>query len=118
LKPEARDRGKTVAQCLELEAKKIQSAAQHAKRIALDERGQLWTTQKLAQNMKRWRDDAEDVAFIIGSADGLAPEIKQNASRLLSLSPLTLPHGLARLLLVEQLYRSISILNGLPYHRE
>ena len=68
--------------------------------------------------MHSWRRDGRDVAFVIGGADGLAPELKKDAGLLWSLSPLTLPHGLVRVILAEQLYRAASILTGHPYHRE
>ena len=58
------------------------------------------------------------MAFVIGSADGLAPSVKRGAAALVALSALTLPHGLVRVLLAEQLYRAASVLTGHPYHRE
>ena len=66
----------------------------------------------------RWRDSALDAAFVIGSADGLAESIKHDANVVIALSALTLPHGLVRVMLVEQLYRAASLLQGHPYHRE
>ena len=62
--------------------------------------------------------EGRDVAFVIGSADGLAESVKRDASATFSLSALTLPHGLARVVLAEQLYRATSMLSGHPYHRE
>lgn len=85
--------------------------------VALDERGKDWTTQQLAQQISRWRDAAEPVAFIIGGPDGLDGAIKGEARLQLRLSSMTLPHALARVVLVEQLYRAWSILAGHPYHR-
>ncbi len=87
-------------------------------RVALDERGTLIGTAELARRMARWRESGRDVAFAIGSADGLAAGVKRAADFVWSLSPLTLPHGLARVLLAEQLYRAVSILHNHPYHRE
>ena len=81
-------------------------------------RGQAWTTRVLADHLARWRDDARDVAFVIGSADGLADTVKRDAAALVALSALTLPHGLVRILLAEQIYRAASLLAGHPYHRE
>jgi 23S rRNA (pseudouridine1915-N3)-methyltransferase len=72
----------------------------------------------LAENLTRWRDDARDVAFVIGSADGLAESVKREASAIVALSALTLPHGLVRVVVAEQLYRAVSLLMGHPYHRE
>ena len=118
LKPEPRDRGKTVAQMLAAEALRIAAACKDARVVALDERGQPWTTRELADRLARWRDDARDVAFVIGSADGLAESVKRDAAAVVALSALTLPHGLVRVLVAEQLYRAASLLAGHPYHRE
>ena len=85
--------------------------------IALDEHGRDWTTMQLADALRGWRDSAESVSFAIGGADGLDPGFKRNARLLLRLSSLTLPHALARVLLVEQLYRAWSLLANHPYHR-
>ena len=86
--------------------------------VALDERGRGWTTRELADHLSRWRDDARDVAFVIGSADGLAESLKRSATAVVALSAMTLPHGLVRVLLAEQLYRATSLMAGHPYHRE
>ena len=72
----------------------------------------------LADRLERWRDDAVDVAFVIGSADGLDDAVKRDATAMFALSALTLPHGLARIILAEQLYRAVSVLSGHPYHRD
>jgi 23S rRNA (pseudouridine1915-N3)-methyltransferase len=87
-------------------------------RVVLDEHGRTFPTRVLAEHLEHWRGDGRDVAFIIGGADGLAPEIKKGAGLLWSLSPLTLPHALVRVVLAEQLYRAASMLAGHPYHRE
>ena len=87
-------------------------------RVVLDERGKALTTADLARRIERWRQDGGDVAFIIGGADGTAPQLRQNADLLLGLSAFTLPHGLCRVMLAEQLYRAVSLLAGHPYHRE
>ena len=118
LKPESRDGGKPIAQLLAAESGRIAAACKGALMVALDERGQGWTTRILADRLARWRDDARDVAFIIGSADGLAESVKRDAAALVALSAMTLPHGLVRVLLAEQLYRATSLLAGHPYHRE
>ncbi|HTO44281.1 MAG TPA: 23S rRNA (pseudouridine(1915)-N(3))-methyltransferase RlmH [Burkholderiales bacterium] len=86
--------------------------------VALDEKGKSFTSVQFAQRLERWRREARDVAFVIGGADGLDPELKRHASLLLSLSSLTLPHRLVRVLLAEQLYRGVSLLHNHPYHRE
>jgi 23S rRNA (pseudouridine1915-N3)-methyltransferase len=117
LKPEPRDRGRSVEQIL-AEAKRIAVATKGAHTVALDERGERWTTARLAQALRDWRDRGLDIAFVIGSADGLAEAVKHDANVMMSVSALTLPHGLVRVLLAEQLYRAKSLLRGHPYHRE
>jgi 23S rRNA (pseudouridine1915-N3)-methyltransferase len=87
-------------------------------KVVLDERGAAWTTRQLAERIARWREFGRDVGFIIGGADGTAAALKEEADLLWSVSPLTLPHGLVRIVLAEQLYRAVSLLSGHPYHRE
>jgi len=118
LKPESRDSGKPAAQLLAAESVRIAAACKGALVVALDERGRGWTTRELADRLARWRDEARDVAFVIGSADGLAESVKRDAAAVVALSAMTLPHGLVRVLLAEQLYRATSLLAGHPYHRE
>jgi len=112
-------RGGPVKRVLEAEGERIYSALPAGcVKIALDERGTLVTTAELARRMARWREAGRNVAFIVGGADGLAENVKASADFVWSLSPLTLPHGLARVVLAEQLYRAHSILHNHPYHRE
>ena len=85
--------------------------------LALDERGRQWSSTELATQMKGWLERHPDVAILIGGPDGLSEACRRRANHLWSLSRLTFPHGLARILLVEQLYRAWSILQGHPYHR-
>jgi len=118
LKPAARADGKSAAQLVATEAVRIRAACSDCTMVALDERGSAWTTRQLAQRLSAWRDSAQDIAFVIGSADGLDASVKRDASAVVALSALTLPHGLARIILAEQLYRSASILGGHPYHRD
>jgi len=118
LKPAPRDRGRTLAQLLAEEARAIAAACAGATVVALDEHGAAWTTRELADRLTRWRADGRDVAFVIGSADGLDASVKAAASTVVALSAMTLPHGLVRVVLVEQLYRAASLLAGHPYHRE
>jgi 23S rRNA (pseudouridine1915-N3)-methyltransferase len=119
IKPEPRTTGKSVAQIMEAEAQRILAALpEHCLRIALDERGVAWTTRQLADKLQQWKGQGRDIAFIIGGADGLHDSVKQNAQQLLALSALTLPHGMVRVLLAEQLYRAHSVLHNHPYHRE
>ncbi len=86
--------------------------------VALDERGEQPTSVELARRLARWQERGQDVALVIGGADGLAPAVLERAQERLSLSRLTLPHRLARLVMLEQLYRAASILAGDPYHRD
>nr|MBF0685557.1 23S rRNA (pseudouridine(1915)-N(3))-methyltransferase RlmH [Pseudomonas sp.] len=118
VKPEARTTGKTAAQMMALEARRIEAALPAGcLRIALDERGRDLTTMALSGWMEEWRSDGRDVAFVIGGADGLDAELKRSCDRLMRLSSLTLPHAMVRVLLAEQLYRAWAILHNHPYHR-
>jgi 23S rRNA (pseudouridine1915-N3)-methyltransferase len=86
--------------------------------IALDERGTELSTRELAAWLKTRMQEGEDLAFVIGGPDGLAPEVLARSQLRWSLSRLTLPHALVRVLLAEQLYRAASLLAGHPYHRD
>ncbi len=86
--------------------------------IALDEKGKSVTTKELAGMLDDWMSSGDNIDICIGGADGLHPEVKQQASKILSLSSMTLPHAFARLLIVEQLYRAHCINVNHPYHRE
>lgn len=117
LKPEAR-RAQPVERILAAEAQRLRAAIPTgALLVALDEKGRDCTTLDFAQQIRRWRDAAETVCFIIGGPDGLDPALKRDARWVMRLSSLTLPHALARVLLVEQLYRAWSVLANHPYHR-
>jgi len=119
VRPEPRSGGKSTAQLLDAEAGRIGRAVPRgASRVALDERGREFTTAELARWLAAQRQGGRDIAFLIGGADGLAPAAKSGAELPLRLSAMTLPHGLARVLLAEQLYRASSILHNHPYHRE
>lgn len=119
VKPEARTSGKTVDQMLAAEAMRIRAALPKGARvIALDERGKDLGTCALAVQIEAWQQDGGPVAFVIGGADGLDAALKKSCAMQLRLSAMTLPHGLARVLLAEQLYRALSIIGGHPYHRE
>jgi 23S rRNA (pseudouridine1915-N3)-methyltransferase len=87
-------------------------------KIALDERGKPLSTAELARRLDGWMQEGRDVAFVIGSADGLDRDLKAGADFLLSLSAMTLPHALVRVLLAEQLYRAVSLIRNHPYHRD
>ena len=118
LKAEPRDRGKSVPQMLAAEAVRLRTACAQCRVVALDERGAAWTTRELADRLVRWRDDAVEPAFVIGSADGLDPAFRRGADDRLALSAMTLPHGLVRVILVEQIYRALALAAGHPYHRQ
>jgi 23S rRNA (pseudouridine1915-N3)-methyltransferase len=106
------------AQCMAQEAEKIRRALPVAARLfVLDEAGTPWTSRQLAAQLDGWMLDGRDVALVIGGADGLDPELKREAEAAWSLSPLTLPHALVRVIVAEQIYRAWTILNKHPYHR-
>ena len=86
--------------------------------IALDERGEKWSTMTLADKLNDWMVSNKNTSFIIGGADGLNQNYTRHANTIWSLSPLTLPHTMARVILLEQLYRAWSILQNHPYHRQ
>jgi 23S rRNA (pseudouridine1915-N3)-methyltransferase len=118
LKPAERT-GKTLERILAAEQARIETALpRNALRIVLDEHGAMLSTSALAAWMREWMRDGAAPAFIIGSADGLAATLKKTAHHSVALSGCTLPHGLVRVLLAEQLYRAWSLLSNHPYHRE
>ncbi len=85
--------------------------------IALDVKGQLWSTEMLAQHLASWQQAGRNIDLLIGGPEGLAASCLQKAAEQWSLSPLTFPHFLVRLIVAEQLYRAYSILQQHPYHR-
>jgi len=85
--------------------------------IALDVLGKAWSTEELADKLQQWRQEHSAVTLLVGGPEGLAPEAYAKASERWSLSRLTLPHPLVRVIVAEQIYRAISILGGHPYHR-
>jgi len=118
IRPEPRASGKSAEQLMAAEAARLSRAVPRgALRVALDERGREMTTRELARWLDARRQEGRDVAFLVGGADGLAPEVKRGADAILRLSAMTLPHGLARVVLAEQLYRAAAILENHPYHR-
>jgi 23S rRNA (pseudouridine1915-N3)-methyltransferase len=118
VKPIERSGSKTAETAMALERAKIEAALPKSTRVvALDERGKDLTTQQLSQLLTQWQQDGRDVSFIIGGADGLDPEFKAKADLSIRISSLTLPHGMVRVLLAEQLYRAWSITQNHPYHR-
>ncbi|KGJ02586.1 23S rRNA (pseudouridine1915-N3)-methyltransferase [Paracoccus halophilus] len=86
--------------------------------VVLDERGQMLTSPEFAGRIAAWRDQARDVAFVIGGADGIDPGLRDRADLAISFGRMVWPHMLARVMLAEQIYRATTILAGGPYHRE
>jgi 23S rRNA (pseudouridine1915-N3)-methyltransferase len=118
IKPEPRG-AKTREQLLSAEKGRIRDALPGSYRlVVLDEKGDDLTTLKLAKRLESWMQDGREVVLLIGGADGIDEELKQEAAEKLRLSSLTLPHGMARLVLCEQLYRAVTVLKNHPYHRE
>jgi len=118
IKPIERSSGKNAETVMAQERTRIEAALPKGGRvIALDEHGVHMTTVQLSQQLSIWQQQGGDVSFVIGGADGLDAEFKKNADMLLRLSNMTLPHGLVRVILAEQLYRAWSILRNHPYHR-
>lgn len=96
----------------------LEAIAKSARIVTLDIPGRPWTTPQVAKQLTRWQHDGRDVAILIGGPEGLAPACKAAAEQSWSLSPLTLPHPLVRIVVAESLYRAWSINNNHPYHRE
>lgn len=118
IKPVERANNKSAESVMAQERTRIEAILPKAGRvIALDEHGERITTTQLSQQLSIWQQHGGDVTFVIGGADGLDAGFKQNADSLLRLSSMTLPHGLVRVILAEQLYRAWSILRNHPYHR-
>jgi len=119
LKAEPRSGGKTAEQCKAAEAQRFElSLPKGVRRVVLDERGTRLTTTQLAERLRFWMGDGRDVALLVGGPDGLDTSLKASADEDFRLSDLTLPHAMARVLLVEALYRAWSLTAGHPYHRE
>jgi 23S rRNA (pseudouridine1915-N3)-methyltransferase len=118
IRPEPRKDGASTERVQAVEAERLRAAVPRGARIvALDERGDSWSTAEFAARLQRWLQDARDLAFLVGGADGLDPALRDAADHRLALSSLTLPHGLVRVMFVEQLYRAATVLQGHPYHR-
>jgi len=118
IRPDKRASGKNSEVVQEAEADRILEAAGKDLLIVLDEHGQEITTTQLAQRMENWLAGGRDVALVIGGADGLHASLKKKADWLWSLSKLTMPHGMVRVVLAEQLYRAWTVIQNHPYHRE
>ena len=110
---------KTLETLLAAERARIEAQIPRGTRVVvLDERGTPLTTKALAERLKAWQLEGDDVALVIGGPDGLEPAFRQAAHERIRLSDMTLPHALARVLLIEQLYRAWSVNANHPYHRE
>lgn len=118
IKPGARGKGRDDARAMAHEGAALLTALpRDAHVVVLDGYGSAWSSEQLAQQLAQWRMAGRDLAFLIGGPDGHAAEALQRADQKWSLGPLTLPHMLVRLVVAEQLYRAVTILNGHPYHR-
>lgn len=118
ISPGRRGKGADIARAIREEGERILAALPKGCRVlALDVRGRAWSTEKLAVNLGAWMADGQDLALLVGGPDGLSDDCIARADARWSLSPLTLPHPLVRVVLAEQLYRAWSFLRGHPYHR-
>ena len=114
-----RSKNADIERILQREGEQMLAAvSKSARLVTLDIPGRPWTTPQLATELTRWQLDGRDVAILIGGPEGLAPACKAAAEQSWSLSPLTLPHPLVRVVAAESLYRAWSINNNHPYHRE
>ena len=116
--PGVRGKNCDVARIIKEEGERVSaaiSAGSHT--VALDLSGKLWSTPDLATALQRWLEIGKPIALLVGGPDGLAESVKSKASEFWSLSPLTYPHPLVRIIVAEQLYRAWSILHNHPYHR-
>jgi len=113
-------RGKNadIKRILEQEGKAMLAACGKGKVVTLDIPGKPWTTPQLAEQLESWKNDGRDVCLLIGGPEGLSPECKAAAEQSWSLSPLTMPHPLVRVVVAESLYRAWSLTTNHPYHRE
>jgi len=118
IKPVERSGSRTAETVMAMERARIEAAIPKGARVvALDEHGKDITTMQLSQYLMQWQQGGANVTFVIGGADGLDAGFKKRADMLLRVSSLTLPHGMVRVLLAEQLYRAWSITQNHPYHR-
>lgn len=118
IEPAKRGKTSSVDQMRQAEAKKILSAIpKGAKVVALDVTGKHFSTEELADQVSEWMGSGQDIALIIGGPDGLDQEVLQLSSQRLSLSKLTFPHPVVRVILAEQIYRAWSVTQNHPYHR-
>lgn len=117
--PGKRGKNADIARILEKEGEQTLAAIPKGNRIVtLEVTGKPWDTPTLAKQLERWQHDGRDVALLVGGPEGLAPACIQASEQKWSLSPLTLPHPMVRIIIAESLYRAWSVNNNHPYHRE
>lgn len=103
---------------MEKESEKLlASCPPHSFKIALDRQGKTISSPQLAQSLQNWHDESQDIAILVGGPEGISAPILSKTDQIWSLSELTLPHPLVRVLVAEQIYRAFSILSNHPYHR-
>lgn len=116
--PGRRGRKADIARILRDEAERLLKAVPRgADLVALEVAGQCWSTEQLADRLAQWMGSGRDLALLVGGPEGLDASVRSAAAQHWSLSPLTLPHPLVRVVVAEQLYRAWSILHNHPYHR-
>lgn len=116
--PGVRGKGRDAARATADEGARVLAALPRQTHVvSLDGRGKTYSSEQLAQRLEAWRQGGKDLAFLIGGPEGHAPDVVAAANEAWSLGPLTLPHMMVRLLVVEQLYRAASMLANHPYHR-
>lgn len=116
--PGRRGKGADVARAVREEGERMLAAVpRDARAVALEVEGRSWSTEALAQRLGDWLQDGRDLALLVGGPEGLSEACRARAELQWSLSPLTLPHSLVRVIVAEQLYRAWSVLQGHPYHR-
>lgn len=113
-----RGKGADLSRIMQQEgAQTLAAIPKGGKVIAMDVKGRAWSTEELAKQMDGWRHEGRDIALLVGGPEGLAPECLEQAEQRWSLSNMTLPHPVVRIVIAEQLYRAWSILSNHPYHR-
>jgi len=118
ISPEKRGKSSDVQRIMQKEAERMrQSVAKGYFVIALDKEGASWSTELLANKIAAWQQDGTNISILIGGPEGMTPELLQQADARISLSAMTFPHPVVRIILAEQLYRAYSILNHHPYHK-
>jgi 23S rRNA (pseudouridine1915-N3)-methyltransferase len=113
-----RGKGADIRRAIKSEGQHMLAAiGQHDRVIALDVKGKSWSTEQLSTELKNWQREGDNISLLVGGPDGLADECLQRANQRWSLSALTLPHPVVRIVLSEQLYRAWAINSNHPYHR-